>query len=120
MRFLAGAATEPWLTGHIRGGIQARRPVLVDILNYRSDGTPFRNGVMVTPLFDEGGEPAWFLGSQVDLGEKPSELFSSRCSRAAALVKSLPPRQREVLELGPAVQGHGRRRNRRQAIPSRG
>ncbi|WP_309662235.1 LuxR C-terminal-related transcriptional regulator [Sphingomonas sp.] len=98
-RFLAGASTEPWLTEQIRSAIHARRPVLVDILNYRSDGTPFRNGVMVTPLFGVDGELDWFLGSQVDLGEHPSELFSSRRSRAAALVKTLPARQREVLEL---------------------
>ena len=30
---------------------------------------PFRNGVMITPLFDPEGGLAWFLGSQVDLGE---------------------------------------------------
>lgn len=98
-RFLAGPSTEPWLTEQIRSAIHARRPVLVDILNYRRDGTSFRNGVMVTPLFDSAGELAWFLGSQVDLGEHPSELFSSRRSRAAALVKTLPDRQRQVLEL---------------------
>lgn len=98
-RFLAGPATEPWLTDQIRSAIHARRPVLVDILNYRRDGTPFRNGVMVTPLFDPDGAIAWFLGSQVDLGESPSELFSSRRSHAVALVKTLPERQRQVLEL---------------------
>ncbi|MEO7365561.1 MAG: LuxR C-terminal-related transcriptional regulator [Sphingomicrobium sp.] len=98
-RFLAGPATEPWLTEQIRSAVHARRPVLVDILNYRKDGKPFRNGVMVTPLFDADGEIAWFLGSQVDLGDSPSELFSSRRSHAAALVKTLSERQRQVLEL---------------------
>ena len=98
-RFLAGAATEPWLSDQIRDGIRARRPVLVDILNYRSDGTPFRNGVMVTPLFDADGELAWFLGSQVDLGQNSQNLFSDRRARAAELVKTLPPRQFEVLAL---------------------
>ena len=73
--------------------------MLVDILNYRSDGSPFRNGVMVTPLFDADGELAWFLGSQVDLGDNAPSLFSDRRARAAALVKTLPPRQFEVLEL---------------------
>jgi len=98
-RFLAGAATEPWLTEQIRGAIHARRPVLVDILNYRSDGMAFRNGVMVTPLFGDDGEIAWFLGSQVDLGDNAPSLFNDRCARAAALVKTLPQRQFEVLEL---------------------
>lgn len=98
-RFLAGPSTESWLSDQIRGAIHARRPVLVDILNYRSDGSPFRNGVMVTPLFDAEGELAWFLGSQVDLGEDSPSLFTDRRARSAALVKTLPPRQFEVLEL---------------------
>ena len=98
-RFLAGEGTEPWVTERIRGAISNRRPVLVDILNYRSDGTPFRNGVMVTPLFDADGGLEWFLGSQVDLGDDAPAFFSSRRERAAILVKQLPPRQRQVLEL---------------------
>ena len=97
-RFLAGEATEPWLTDHIRAGIATRRPVLVDILNYKSDGTRFRNGVLITPLFDEEGQLAWFLGSQVDLGEDSQSLFATRRARAAAAVRQLPERQRQVLE----------------------
>ena len=98
-RFLAGAGTEPWISDRIRAAVAGRRPVLVDILNYRKDGTPFRNGVMVTPLFGEDGELAWFLGSQVDLGDDAPACFTGRRERAAMLVKALPPRQREVLEL---------------------
>ena len=98
-RFLAGVSTEPWLSDQIRSAVHARRAVLVDILNYRGDGTPFRNGVMVTPLFGAEGEIAWFLGSQVDLGQNSPSLFSDRRARSAALVKALPPRQFQVLEL---------------------
>ena len=98
-RFLAGEGTEPWISERIATAIHTRRPVLVDILNYRRDGTPFRNGVMVTPLFDEDGGLAWFLGSQVDLGPDAPDLFSSRRARAVAAVKALPQRQRQVLEL---------------------
>jgi PAS domain S-box-containing protein len=97
-RFLAGKSTEPWLTERIRDAVHTRRPILVDILNYRRDGTAFRNGVMITPLFGEQGELEWFLGSQVDLGEDSASLFSVRRERAAALVRTLPPRQRQVLE----------------------
>lgn len=96
-RFLAGESTEPWVTDQIRAAIGDRRPILVDILNYRSDGTPFRNGVMITPLFDPEGGLAWFLGSQVDLGEPSADRLSGRRARAAAIVSKLPPRQKEVL-----------------------
>jgi PAS domain S-box-containing protein len=98
-RFLAGEATEPWITDRIRSGIAMKRPVLVDILNYRSDGSPFRNAVLVTPMFDDEGDIAWFLGSQVDLGEDASSLFVHRRERAVLKVKQLPARQRQVLEL---------------------
>ena len=98
-RFLAGEATEPWVTDQIRAAIGSRRPVLVDILNYRRDGTPFRNGVLVTPLFDEDGELAWFLGSQVELGANSPVQFDARRARAVSLVKALPERRRQVLEL---------------------
>jgi PAS domain-containing protein len=32
-RFLAGPATEPWLTERIQRGVREKRPVLVEILN---------------------------------------------------------------------------------------
>lgn len=98
-RFLAGKATEPWVTERIRDAIGSKRPVLVDILNYRRDGTPFRNGVMVTPLFDDDGQLAWFLGSQVELGADSPVQFESRRAEAVSLVKALPKRRREVLAL---------------------
>ena len=71
-RFLAGASPEEPATGEIRAAIREARPTLVEILNYRRDGTSFRNGVMITPLFDAEEKLAWFLGSQVDLGPGPS------------------------------------------------
>ena len=98
-RFLAGEATEPWLTERIRQSISLKQPVLVDILNYRRDGSPFRNAVLVTPLFDTHGELAWFLGSQVELGEASSSVFAGRREKAVIKVNALPPRQRQVLEL---------------------
>lgn len=101
-RFLAGGGTEPWVTDEIKAGIRDRRPVLVEILNYRKDGTAFRNGVTIIPLFDGHGQLEWFLGSQVDLGDGES-LLAARRARAAAKVKELSPRQRQIL----SVMSHG-------------
>lgn len=98
-RFLAGDLTQPAATEQIRASIRAQRPVLVDILNYRRDGTPFRNGVMITPLFDTEGGLAWFLGSQVDLSDAVADPLAHRRTDAALKVAELPARQREVLEL---------------------
>lgn len=97
-RFLAGANTEPAIRGQVRNAIEKRRPVLVDILNYRRDGTPFRNGVMIAPLFNDEGEVACFLGSQVDLGLDDVVALSQRSARAQAQIALLPQRQRQVLQ----------------------
>lgn len=96
-RFLAGEETEPWITEEVRTAIRRCRPILVDILNYRRDGTRFRNGMMITPLFNGDGELAFFFGSQVDLGSDSEQVLLLRRSRAVALVRSLAPRQRQVL-----------------------
>ncbi|NUS99743.1 MAG: PAS domain-containing protein [Sphingomonas sp.] len=97
-RFLAGDLTQPAATEQIRASIRAQKPVLVDILNYRRDGTAFRNGVMIAPLFGEDGKLAYFLGSQVDLGEAVADPLSKRRTDALLKVAELPTRQREVLE----------------------
>jgi PAS domain S-box-containing protein len=97
-KFLAGPATEPWLTERIAAGIRERRPVLVEILNYKYDRTPFRNAVLVAPVFDADGELEYFLGSQVELPDQAIGPSSSRHAQAVAIVKTLSPRQREILE----------------------
>jgi PAS domain S-box-containing protein len=98
-KFLAGPGTEPWLTDKISAGVRERRPVLVEILNYKRDRSPFRNAVLVAPVFDSDGELEYFLGSQVELPVQSSGPSSARQARATTLVKSLSARQREILEL---------------------
>ena len=98
-KFLAGPDTEPWLTKRIADSIRQKRTVLVEILNYKRDGTPFRNAVLVAPTFDDAGELEYFLGSQVELPDGAAGQFSSRHALAVALVTTLSPRQRQVLEL---------------------
>ena len=97
-KFLAGPATEPWLTERISAGVRERRPVLVEILNYKRDRTPFRNDVLVVPVFDAGGELKYFLGSQVELPDDAVGPSAARHAHAVAVVKTLSPRQREILQ----------------------
>ena len=97
-RLLAGPETAADASEQLRTGVCSQRPVLVDILNYRRDGTPFRNGVMITPLFNGDGKLEWFLGSQVDLGLGHAHGLTVRQASAAERVAELPPRQREVLQ----------------------
>src|SRR4051812_32581509 len=64
-RFLRGEKTEPEQAAMLREAIAAKRPTMVELLNYRKDGTSFRNAVMIAPLFNEDGELVYFLGSQM-------------------------------------------------------
>jgi PAS domain S-box-containing protein len=94
-RFLSGEDTEAAAKAELRAAITEARPTLNELINYRRDGSAFRNGVMISPLFDADEKLAWFLGSQVDLGER--DALADRRSRSARQVAGLPQRQREVL-----------------------
>lgn len=99
-RFLAGPGTEPWLTEAIREGVREKRPSLVEIINYKKDGTQFRNAVVVAPIFDDdGGELVYFLGSQVELPDQAAGPSVTRRARATERIRDLSPRQLEVLKL---------------------
>ena len=96
-RFLTGAGTEPWLIEMLRNGIRRRQPVMVEILNYKKDGTAFRNAVMVAPIFDADGELEYFLGSQVEIAEDVARANDARREAAFSRIAALSRRQREVL-----------------------
>ncbi|WP_174285183.1 LuxR C-terminal-related transcriptional regulator [Sphingomonas bacterium] len=98
-RFLSGPATEPWLSEEIRRGVREHRSVLVEILNYKRNGQPFRNAVVVAPIYDEEGALLYFLGSQVEIDAGSAAPSSMRRIRAAEMVKALSPRQGQVLAL---------------------
>ena len=97
-RFLAGPKTEPWLSERIREALRALRPSLTELLNYKKDGTPFRNAVLIAPLLGPDGEVDWFLGSQVEVDPGAGAPLALRQQRAARLATTLSPRQREVLK----------------------
>ena len=98
-RFLRGPDTEGWLTDVLRDAIRARQPAIVEIRNYKKDGSPFRNAVMIAPIFDGEGNLDYFLGSQVEVPDqgaspKPQE---ETLRQATARVDALSPRQRQIL-----------------------
>lgn len=93
-RFLAGESTDPAATEKIRVAIRSRRPVLVDILNYRSDGSPFRNGVMISPTYGAEGDLAWFLAARSTLARRTARPSPS----AARVPRRGSPRFRRASE----------------------
>ncbi|MET3652988.1 LuxR C-terminal-related transcriptional regulator [Dyella japonica] len=97
-RFLQGANTEPDQRALLREAIAKGRPTLTVLTNYRKDGTPFRNAVMVAPLFGADGAIEYFIGSQMDVTDAPDRAQHLRITHASTLVASLTPRQKQVLE----------------------
>jgi DNA-binding CsgD family transcriptional regulator len=91
------------MTERIKTAVRERKPVLVEILNYRKDGTAFRNAVLVAPIFDAEGELCLFLGSQVEVPVATGAATAARQKAAVEQVEHLSPRQRQVL----AEMAHG-------------
>lgn len=96
-RFLGGEGTDPATKEVIRQGIARCQPVMVEILNYRKDGSPFRNAVMIAPIFDAAGEVEYFIGSQVDVTDNEAGMMPDRRPRAQARIEKLSSRQRQIL-----------------------
>lgn len=68
-RFMQGEDTDPEAVAKIREALRKREVTVVDILNYKQDGTPFWNALHIGPIFDEQGKLSYFYGSQWDITE---------------------------------------------------
>jgi PAS domain S-box-containing protein len=66
-RFLQGADTDPSTVAAIRAAVAARKPIEIDVRNYRKDGTPFWNRLAIAPVFDAAGQATFFFASQTDV-----------------------------------------------------
>lgn len=69
-RFLQGPETDAESVRMIGAAISQQRPIGIDILNYRKDGTPFWNALYISPVFNEFGELQCFCSSQFDATER--------------------------------------------------
>ncbi|KAF2270900.1 hypothetical protein CC78DRAFT_450289 [Lojkania enalia] len=66
-RFLQGPRTSPHSIARLREAIREGKETSELILNYRRDGSPFMNLLMLAPLLDSRGELRYFIGAQVDV-----------------------------------------------------
>jgi hypothetical protein len=97
-RFLRGPETENGQTEKLRSAVYGQRPALAELINYRKDGSPFRNAVMIAPLFDDDGKLELFVGSQIEILPEEESIGLVRQQQAAQIVDRLSPRQREILQ----------------------
>jgi sigma-B regulation protein RsbU (phosphoserine phosphatase) len=66
-RFLQGPGTDAAAVEEIRAALAESRECIVEILNYRKDGTTFWNRLSITPLRDWSGAVTHFIGIQSDV-----------------------------------------------------
>ena len=97
-RFLRGPDTENGQTEKLRSAVYGQHPALAELINYRKDGSPFRNAVMIAPLFDDEGKLELFVGSQIEVLPEEESIGLVRQQKAAQIVDRLSPRQREILQ----------------------
>jgi PAS domain S-box-containing protein len=96
-RLLRGPETEPEASARLRQAVLEGKATMVELLNYRRDGSVFRNAVMIAPIFGEDGAPVLYIGSQMEVPRRAEG--EERSLQARRRLESLTPRQREVLQL---------------------
>ncbi|MEM9797957.1 MAG: PAS domain-containing protein [Pseudomonadota bacterium] len=72
-RFLQGDDTRKDQVDKLRDAIETGADVTVDILNYRADGRPFLNRLIIAPITDSSDEVIYFLGIQKEVYETERE-----------------------------------------------
>ena len=97
-RFLRGPDTENTQTAKLREAIYEKRATLAELINYRKNGSRFRNAVMIAPLYDDDGNIEYFVGSQIAVKADEESIATVRKEQSAAIVERLSPRQREILQ----------------------
>jgi PAS domain S-box-containing protein len=108
LRFLQGPESEADQRAAVRLAIERHQPGIVQMTNYRKDGTTFVNAMMIAPVFDYAGALAFYLGSQVALESPAERAWEERRRRAREAIAALSPRQGEVLRA--LALGHRNRR----------
>jgi PAS domain S-box-containing protein len=85
-RFLQGAATDLETVRQLGEAVRDHRPIAVEVLNYRKDGTTFWNALFIGPIYDGEGELAYFFASQLDVtGRRNSEDSFRQAQRMEAI-----------------------------------
>ena len=69
-RFLQGPGTDPRHIARMREAIAAEEEITVELRNYRKDGSPFWNELLISPVHDDDGKLLYFFASQKDITKR--------------------------------------------------
>lgn len=70
LRLLQGPDTDPAAVEQIRRAIQSGRSCEVVLKNYRKDGVPFWNELLISPVLDDAGKLTHYIGVQTDVTKR--------------------------------------------------
>jgi len=68
-RFLQGPDTDRASLDRVRTAIAQEDVIVVELLNYRKDGTAFWNALHLGPIYDAAGKLVYYFGSQWDVSD---------------------------------------------------
>ena len=86
-RLLQGERTDPDAVRRIAAAMAAERPITIELVNHRKDGTPFVNELHISPVHDERGRVVRRVGAQIDVTafvERERLFAHEQSARAAA------------------------------------
>lgn len=69
-RFMQGPATDRRQVDKIRHAVRDGEEALVELLNYKKDGTTFWNELFLSPVHDDDGRLLYFFGSCKDISKR--------------------------------------------------
>ncbi|MEN8261673.1 MAG: SpoIIE family protein phosphatase, partial [Pseudomonadota bacterium] len=93
MRLLQGPDTDSTAIQKVRQALQEGRSCEVVLKNYRKDGTPFWNELLISPVHEESGKLTHFIGVQTDITEiKRAEDEHQELEIAKQIQQSLLPK----------------------------
>jgi PAS domain S-box-containing protein len=121
-RFLQGEETDKRAVDQLRAAIEDGYEVSVDILNYRANGAPFMNRLLVAPIFGDDGKPAFFFGMQKELTEKDDGIEHRISSADLTLLQTLVKRDLATILTSlrePAAGNFSRSVRESNALPRR-
>lgn len=101
-RMLQGPGTDPSAAAEIRNAIAEQSECLVEIQNYRRDGTPFWNRLSITPVRDGSGRVTHFIGVQSDITQRRNAEEALR--QAKAELEAANRRMKMELEMAARIQ----------------
>ena len=110
-RFLQGPDTNPEDVTRLRHAIAEEQEISIDLLNYRANGEPFVNRLIIAPVRGDDGNPSYFIGIQKEMREGDKSETDDLDMRLRAV-------QRQVKDHLSMVIGMIRAQTRRTSAPA--